>query len=241
MSEFADPELFDNNAGMVVEEALLPHLASALNTLGGNWGIVDAQINYRGLAVTARLDPATDGHVHAHIGMALPNAETLWDCVKGLGSDREAAFANAAQLWGASTIPTLFELLRQDGSGTAERLRPRDNDSYPGWHTIRGPAIVFGLGVELPEGMWNLVDGWLKAARPFAAIAPAVDEFLGVGPHGIKLYVREDGDDLSTVEVDGVRRMAPSDILCGMPPIGLPAGVAARVYCLLLFRGSDHV
>ncbi|MGW2541180.1 DUF6348 family protein, partial [Kitasatospora sp. NPDC001574] len=118
-------------------------------------------------AVAVREHPGGEGAGHVDLGYVLElgraDAPVVWDCTAGLGKTEEEKLDSAVRMWATTTASALVEL-REGGGRHGDHA---DHPELPGWHTVQGPAAVFGFGNER-------LAGWLAEHRVLPALAPAL-------------------------------------------------------------------
>ncbi|WP_062436942.1 DUF6348 family protein [Herbidospora daliensis] len=166
-----------------------------------------------------------------------PESTTITDCVGGFGATVEEAVTRAIRVWLDTTGSAVLELLAQNGT-LATHFSSDDPDGFPGWHSIHGGVVGWGVGDDhLAVQVWAADNVLLPALAPVLRGGFDRDHLIGIkvifggghGPGGL--------DETAEVRVDGVRHEAASQLLAGLgwprPADGMSY---ARTFMLLVHR-----
>ncbi|WP_037605190.1 DUF6348 family protein [Streptacidiphilus rugosus] len=192
--------------------------------LGREFHIEDQVVRGPGrTAVAVREHRDTGGYPgaapHLDLGYALRLGDgegpVVWDCVSGLGRTEEQRLENGVRMWRTTTASAVVELLEQRGLHgdvyPPEAVPPKPPGravGVPGWHTVQGPACVFGFR-NGPLSEWVADHHLLPAVA--GHVLPRLD---GRALHGVRFFFGGRADDeVAEVRLNGEPLPAASEAL----------------------------
>jgi hypothetical protein len=142
---------------------------------------------------------ATGGHVDLGYVLRLGDGAgpVVWDCAAGLGRTEEERLNNAVRMWRTTTASAMVELLERRGLH-GDHFPPNAPGGVQGWHTVQGPACVFGFHSE-PLG------DWLAAHHLLTAVAGQVlPRLRDPALNGVRFFFGgRSGDEVAEVRING--------------------------------------
>lgn len=179
-------------------------------------------------------DPAAAPHLDLGYVLRLGEGEgpVVWDCVSGLGRTEEQRLENGVRMWRTTTAGAVVELLERRGVH-GDVFAPGTLPGVPDWHSVQGPAAVFGFRSEP-------LSAWVEGHHLLPALADEVLPRLDARAlHGVRVFFGgRAGDEVAEVRVDGEPVPAAS---AALRTLGWPRGehlAWARCF-LLLTRDPD--
>ncbi|MEZ0065732.1 hypothetical protein ABIA32_001732 [Streptacidiphilus sp. MAP12-20] len=156
---------------------------------------------------------------HLDLGYALRLGDgegpVVWDCVSGLGRTEEQRMENGVRMWRTTTASAVVELLEQRGLH-GDVYPPGAAAGVPGWHTVQGPACVFGFR-NGPLSEWVTDHHLLPSVAEH--VLPRLD---GRSLHGVRFFFGGRADDeVAEVRVNGEPVPAAS---AALRALGWPRG-----------------
>ena len=182
-------------------------VAETLSGINGTWSVEGSKVVGPGTAAVITRPHGSGPIAHADLGFLIsrdrPDAPAFWDCAAGMGATPEAALRQAVNNWSQTTALAAIEVMSQNGE-FADHYEAADPNGFPGWHTVHGPILgwgVEGFGAELQR--WALDHPLLPALHE--AITPALDRTV---LNGIKIFFGSSGvEPVAEVKVNA--RIAP--------------------------------
>lgn len=155
------------------------------------------------------------GTAHLDLGYVLRLGDgegpVVWDCASGLGRTEEQRLENGVRMWRTTTASAVVELLEQRGLH-GDHYPPGAAAGAPGWHTVQGPACVFGFRN-------GPLSDWVEGNHLLPAVAEHVLPRLdGRALHGVRIFFGgRAGDEVAEVRVNGEPVPAASAALRALP------------------------
>jgi len=177
---------------------------------------------------------ATGGHVDLGYVLRLGDGTgpVVWDCAAGLGRTEEERLENAVRMWRTTTASAVVELLERRGVH-GDHYPPGAPGGMAGWHTVQGPACVFGFHSG-PLGDWVAENQLLSAIAD--QIRPQLRE---PALNGVRFFFGgRSGDEVAEVRVNGESVPDASAALRGL---SWPRGERLSwARCFVLLAADPH-
>jgi hypothetical protein len=193
----------DQPSGLTAEEKLVL-VAERLNEMYGPWTLEPGPV-LRGpgeIAIRVGADH-TGSPKHLDLNIVLestrPVETTVSDCATGLAAEPEDAIRRAVGMWADTTMTTVLELFSGRGQ-FADHFDGTQPGSFPGWHSIAGGVIGWGVGENR-----GALQRWLLDNPPWAALSPAVTDALDPDNlNGVKVFIAaRSGYEIAEVRING--------------------------------------
>jgi hypothetical protein len=176
------------------DERVLEIVGMKLAGMAGEW-VLEPGLLLRGPGTFAVRVAASDEGGFRHVDLEfLLNADqadqtSLVDCTQGFADDPEEAIGQAVDAWAAMTASVAFELVEQEGR-FANHFAPGEPGGFPGWHTIIGGIVDWGVDPASASAKQQ----WFAGTSPWSELAPVIASGLDRDSlNGIRLFVGQGG------------------------------------------------